>query len=90
MQYIDDTAHEQAIVFIKVSKTGYMLNEDTEDIIITRKLISPRLTDLKTLVGLLDLLITEARIKIQKTGDKAHNTFLKKYTPEQAKSLLIQ
>lgn len=66
-----------------------MLDGDTEDIIIARKLASPRVSDLKSLIGLLNLLITEATIKIQKNGDKAHNAFLKKYTPEQAKSLLV-
>ncbi len=38
---------------------------------------------------LLELLITEVTIKIQINGNKAHNAFLKKYTPEQAKSLLV-
>jgi hypothetical protein len=85
----DDTVHEQAMVFIKVSKTGYMLDGDTEDIIIARKLASPRVSDLKSLIELLNLLITEATIKIQKNGDKAHNAFLKKYTPEQAQNLLV-
>lgn len=85
----DDTVHEQAMVFIKVSKTGYMLAGDTEDIIIARKLASPRVIDLKSLIELLELLITEVTTKIQKNGDKAHNAFLKKYTPEQAKSFLV-
>jgi len=85
----DDTVHEQAIVFIKVSKTGHMLDGDTEDIIIARKLASPRVIDLKSLIDLLHLLITEATTKIQKNGEKAHNAFLKKYTPEQAKSFLV-
>ena len=77
------------MVFIKVSKTGYMLDVDTEDIIISRKLASPRVSDLKSLIELLNLLITKTTIKIQENGDKAHNAFLKKYTPEQAKSLLV-
>nr|WP_121272491.1 hypothetical protein [Pedobacter schmidteae] len=85
----DDTEHEQAMVFIKVSKTGYMLDADTEDIIIARKLASPRVGDLKSLIELLDLLIKEVTIKIQNSGDRAHNAFLKKYTPEQAKCLLV-
>lgn len=85
----DDTAHEQALVFIKVAKTGYMLDADTEDIIIARKLASPKVSDLKALIELLDLLTKEATIKIQNSGDKAHNAFLKKYTPEQAKFLLV-
>lgn len=85
----DDTVHEQAIVFIKVSKTGYMLDGDTEDIIIARKLASPRVIDLKSLIELLDLLITETTTKIQKNGDRAHNAFLKKYTPKQANSFLL-
>ena len=84
-----DTAHEQAMVFIKVSKTGRMLYRDTEDIIISRKQASPRVSDLKSIIKLLGLLIKEATIKIQKSGDKAHNAFLKKYTPEQAKCLLV-
>lgn len=85
----DDTVHEQAMVFIKVSKTGYMLDGDTEDIIIARKLASPRVIDLKSIIELLALLITEATTKIQKHGEKAHNAFLKKYPPEQAKSFLV-
>lgn len=85
----DDTVHEQAVVFIKVSKTGYMLDGDTEDVIISRKLASPRVTNLKLLIELLDLLITETTIKIQKNGDKAHYAFLKNYSPEQAMSFLI-
>lgn len=35
-----DTVNEQAMVFIKVSKTGHMLDGDTENIIIVRKLNS--------------------------------------------------
>lgn len=85
----DDTVNEQALVFIKVSKTGFMLDGDTENVIISRKLASPRVTDLKFLIELLELLITEATIKIQKNGDKVHNAFLKKYPPEQARSFLI-
>lgn len=85
----DHTVHEQAEVFIKVSKTGYMLDRDTEDVIISRKLASPRVTDLKLLIELLDLLITETTIKIQKNGDKAHNAFLKNYLPDQAMSFLV-
>ncbi|RQO64356.1 hypothetical protein DBR40_25805 [Pedobacter sp. KBW01] len=84
-----DTAHEQAMVFIKVSKTGVMLDRDTEDIIIARKQASPRVSDLKAIKDLVDLLIKEATIKIQKSGDKAHNAFLQKYTPEQAKCFLV-
>lgn len=84
-----DTVHEQAMVFIKVSKTGNMLDGDTEDIIIARKQASPRVSDLKSIIELLDLLIKEATIKIQKSGDKAHNAFLQKYTPRQAKSFLV-
>ncbi|MBE8714794.1 hypothetical protein [Sphingobacterium hungaricum] len=85
----DDTVNEQALVFIKISKTGFMLDGDTEDVIISRKLASPRVTDLKFLIELLELLITEATIKIQKNGDKAHNAFLRKYTPERARSFLV-
>lgn len=84
-----DTVHEQAMVFINVSKTGNMLDGDTEDIIIARKQASPRVSDLKSIIELLDLLIKEATIKIQKSGDKAHNAFLQKYTPRQAKSFLV-
>ncbi|TKC06672.1 hypothetical protein FA048_15825 [Pedobacter polaris] len=85
----DDTVNEQAMVFIKVSKTGHMLDGDTENIIIARKLASPRVRDLKSLIELLQLLIEEADVKIQKNGDKAHNAFLKNYTREQAKSFLV-
>lgn len=38
---------------------------------------------------LLKLLIKETSDKIQKHGDKAHNEFLQKYPPEQARSLLV-
>ncbi|WP_316812900.1 hypothetical protein [Pedobacter heparinus] len=84
-----DTANEQAMVFIKVSKTGYMLDGDTENIIIARKLASPRVRDLKSLIALLNLLIKEVEVKIQKNGDKAHNAFLKNISPEQAKAYLV-
>ncbi|RZK59010.1 MAG: hypothetical protein EOO91_06405 [Pedobacter sp.] len=85
----DDTVYEQAMVFIKVSKTGHMLDSDTEDIIIARKVASPRMRDLKSLIELLNLLIKEADVKIQKTGDKAHYAFLKNHTPKQANSFLV-
>ena len=85
----DDTVNEQAMVFIKVSKTGYMLDVDTEDIIIARKLASPRVRDLKSLLELLNLLIKKVEVTIQKNGDKAHNAFLKEYSPEQAKVYLV-
>lgn len=85
----DDTANEQAMVFIKVSKTGNMLDGDTENIIISRKLAIPVIRDLESFLELCGLLIEEMLIKIQKQGDKTHNAFLQKYTPEQAKPLLV-
>ena len=85
----DDTEHEQAMVFIKVSNSGFMLAKDTEDIIIARKVASPKISDLKQIKELLTLLIEEASVKIQKHGDKAHNAFLNRYTPEQAKCFLV-
>jgi len=85
----DNTVNEHTMVFIKVSKTGYILDGDTEDIIISRKLASWRVKDIKLLLELFELLIEETSDKIQKHGDKAHNAFLQKYTPEQAKSFLI-
>lgn len=85
----DDSINEQTMVFIKVSKTGHMLDGDTEDIIISRKLSSWRISDIKLVLELLDLLIKEASEKIQKHSDKAHNAFLQKYTPQQARHLLV-
>ncbi|RZJ77583.1 MAG: hypothetical protein EOO47_16365 [Flavobacterium sp.] len=84
-----ETANEQAMVFIKVSKTGYMMDPDTEDIIISRKLASPRIGDLKMYVELFNLLLNEVQEKIQKQADKAHQAFLNTYTPKQAKALLV-
>lgn len=77
------------MVCIKVSKIGYMLDGDTEDIIIARKLASPRVSDLKSLIELLNLL-TEATIKTQKNRDKAHNAFLKKVNPRTSKESFSQ
>lgn len=85
----DDTANEQALVFIKISHTGFMLDGDTEDIIIARKLASPRVGDLRSLLTLLELLIEDTSDKIQTAGDKAHNRFIQKYTVEQAKAFLV-
>ncbi|WP_316789638.1 hypothetical protein [Pedobacter frigoris] len=85
----DDSANEQAMVFIKVSETGYMLDGDTENILIARKLASPRMRDLKSLMELFSLLIKEVEVKIQKNGDKTHNAFLQNISPEQAKVFLV-
>lgn len=84
-----DTVHEQAMVFIKVSKTGYMLAGDTENIIISRKLASPGVRDLQSLNDLLNLLKKDVEAKIQKHGDKAHNAFLRQTSPEEISSFLV-
>lgn len=84
----DDTEHEQAVVFMKLSKVEN-IGELTEYQIKSRKLISPSAGELTNYLALFELLLEETAKKIQKHTEKAHHAFLKELSPKHIALLLI-
>lgn len=84
----DDTEHEQAVVFMKLSNTE-VIGELTEYQIKSKKLISPSVDQLNGYLALFDLLLEETAKKTQKHTEKAHHAFLKELSPKHIGLLLI-
>lgn len=84
----DDTAHEQAVVFLKISKTEEV-GDLTEYLIKSQKIVSPSGTELAGYLQLFDLLLIEAEKKIQKHTQKAHQGLLENLSPKEMNFLLI-